>query len=295
MTNTTREHVMGNNDQQIEHWNGEAGRRWAEHDDALEKTLAPITEALLAQVTVHPGMQVLDIGCGCGNQSVALARQIGPQGHLTGIDVSAPMLAQARARAALPDRARAGLSFVQADAAIHDFGSARFDLLFSRFGVMFFADPLAAFRNLHRACAPRARMLFCCWQSSTQNDWIRLPMQAALRHVSAPPAQDPDAPGPFAFADRTRVTTLLQDAGFCDIDLQPLQLDLCFAEAPTLAEAVGMLLQVGPVGTLLAAHDEGTRARAREEICGTLEHYYSDGKLLLPGAIWLVTGTKGRA
>ena len=200
-----------------------------------------------------------------------------------------------RARTARPDSTRAGLSFVQADAAIHDFGDARFDLLFSRFGVMFFADPLAAFRNLHRACAPRARMLFCCWQSSTLNDWIRLPMQAALRHVPAPPAPDPDAPGPFAFADRARVTTLLQDAGFSDIDLQPLQLDLCFAEAPTLAEAVAMLLQVGPVGTLLAAHDDATRARAHEDICSALGHHYSNGKLLLPGAIWLVTGTRGQA
>ncbi|MBK6288759.1 MAG: class I SAM-dependent methyltransferase [Gammaproteobacteria bacterium] len=286
---------MANNDQQIEHWNGEAGQRWAEHDSALEKTLAPVTAALLSKVTVHQDIQVLDIGCGCGNQSVALARHIGPRGHLTGIDVSAPMLAQARARTARPDSTRAGLSFVQADAAIHDFGDARFDLLFSRFGVMFFADPLAAFRNLHRACAPRARMLFCCWQSSTLNDWIRLPMQAALRHVPAPPAPDPDAPGPFAFADRARVTTLLQDAGFSDIDLQPLQLDLCFAEAPTLAEAVAMLLQVGPVGTLLAAHDDATRARAHEDICSALGHHYSNGKLLLPGAIWLVTGTRGQA
>ena len=284
---------MSNNDQQIEYWNGEAGRRWAEHDSALERSLAPITEALLARVTVHQGMQVLDIGCGCGNQSMALAHRIGPQGCITGIDVSAPMLERAKARTAQPDSSRAPLSFLQADAATHDFGDARFDLLFSRFGVMFFADPLVAFQNLHRACTPQARLLLCCWQSSMQNDWIHLPMQAALRHVPAPPPTDPHAPGPFAFADSTRVQTLLQGAGFSNIELESVRLGLCFAEAPTLAEAVQMLVQMGPVGTVLAAHDKETRARAREEICEALEPYYINGRLMLPGAIWMVTGAAG--
>jgi SAM-dependent methyltransferase len=283
---------MSDNDQQIEYWNGEAGQRWVEHDRALETALAPVTTALLAQVPSGVALRGLDIGCGCGNQSLALARHIGPRGQLTGVDISAPMLAVARSRAATPEPARAALSFVQADAATHDFAATRFDLMFSRFGVMFFGDPLLAFRNLHRFGAPRARLTFCCWQASALNDWMNLPMQAALRHVPAPPAQDPHAPGPFAFADRERVQTVLEGAGFGEITILPLSMELCFAEADTLSGAVRKLVQIGPVGTLLAAHDEATRRRAREEICTAVESHYRAGKLLLAGAIWLVTATR---
>lgn len=279
------------NTQQIEYWNGEAGARWVEHDEVLEKVLAPITAQLLQRVQPRQGMRALDIGCGCAQQTLALARHLGASGHVTGVDVSAPMLAVAARRTAVPQPDQAPIELLLADAASQAFAAAQFDLLFSRFGVMFFADPEAAFANLRRAAAPGARLLMACWQASARNAWVSLPMRAALRHVPAPAPVDPLAPGPFALADSTRTEGLLRAAGFEAITFEALELELCFAEAPTLAEAVTRLLKVGPVGMLLATQDEQTRARAHREICSEVVDCYRDDRLLFDGAIWLVSAS----
>jgi SAM-dependent methyltransferase len=282
---------MQHNAQQVEFWNGEAGRRWVEHDAQLERSIGALTPALLARVGNMPAARALDIGCGCGNQTLALARHLGTGARVTGVDISRPMLEVARARAATGPAA-ASVDFLLADAAAHPFTAPGFDLLFSRFGVMFFADPLAAWRNLHAACAPGARVVFCCWQAPALNDWVRLPLQAALRHVPAPAPADPHAPGPFAFADRARVTGILEAAGFGAVQFDDLQMELCFAEGDDLAAATEAMVQAGPVNALLAALEDGARARALDDIGAALAPHYRDAKMMMHSAAWLVSAKR---
>ena len=279
---------MAGNEGQIEFWNGEAGQRWVEHDAELERAIGVLTPRLLARAGTAARRHALDIGCGCGNQTLALARQLGAGARVTGVDISAPMLALARTRAAAAPADAAVLDFLHLDAAAHAFPPGTFDLLFSRFGVMFFVDPLAAFRNLRAACAPGATLVFCCWQAPARNDWISLPMQAVAPHAGAPAATDPYAPGPFAFADSERVGGILAAAGFADIAFEPFETELCFAQGATLAAAVDALLQTGPVGTLLAPLEPGPRERALADARTARAPSYRDGGLWLRSAAWIV-------
>lgn len=276
---------MQDNTKQIEYWNGEAGQKWAQNDTHFERSIGTLNAPLLERARAAGARRALDIGCGCGNQTLALAQALGPGAQVTGIDVSEPMLAVARTRAAA---GAAQMQFLHADAATHAFEPQSFDLLFSRFGVMFFADPLQAFRNLHAACAPGARLVFCCWQAPALNHWLRLPLQAALRHVPAPAATDPHAPGPFAFADRARVSAILEAAGFGAVQFESLETELCFAEGDTLAAATTAMVEAGPVNALLAPLDAEARARALDDIRATLAPHYREGKMMMRSAAWLV-------
>ena len=280
---------MQDNQAQVEFWNGEGGQRWAEHDAQFERTIGPLTAPLLARIDANAVAHALDIGCGCGNQTLALARHLGPGAHVTGIDISAPMRAIARRRAVAD---AAPIEFLLADASTHRFEPGSFGLLFSRFGVMFFADPLQAFRNLHAAGTNGARLVFCCWQAPALNDWLRLPLQAALRHVPAPAATDPHAPGPFAFADRERVTGILEAAGFGAVRFESLETELCFAEGDDLAAAADAMVQAGPVSALISPLDEARRARALADIRAALAPHYRDGRMMMRSAAWLVSAQR---
>ena len=174
------------NAEQIEYWNGEAGKRWAQDDDTMARLLGPITEALLEHAAVEGSQHALDVGCGGGSQSLLLAQRLGTGARVLGVDISAPMLEVAAAKAETPAGGRAALQFTRADASEHDFGPDRFDLVFSRFGVMFFADPEGAFGNLRRAMLPGAKLAFCCWQPLKENAWTWIPLQAALQHLPPP-------------------------------------------------------------------------------------------------------------
>lgn len=276
---------MQDNSKQIDYWNGEAGRKWADNDAHFERSIGALNAPLLERARPARARNALDIGCGCGNQTLALARMLGPAAHVTGIDVSEPMLAVARTRAA--DGA-ARLEFLRADAATHAFAPGSFDLLFSRFGVMFFTDPAAAFANLRGACAKGARLVFCCWQGIEQNDWLRVPMQALARHVELPPFE-PGAPGPFAFGDRERVRGILGAAGFAGQRFEELRTELNFAQGETLAQATEALVQAGPAAPLLAQLDPAARAQALAEVAEAVARYYRDGRILMPSAVWLVS------
>ena len=278
------------NEQQIEFWNGEGGRRWAEHDAQFERTIGPLTAPLLARIEPDTATRALDIGCGCGNQTLALARHLGPGAHVTGIDISAPMLAMARRRAAAH---AAPVEFLLADASTHRFEPASFGLLFSRFGVMFFADPVAAFRNLHAACAPGARLVFCCWQAPALNDWLRLPLQAALRHVPAPAADGSARAGalrlrrPRARHRHPRGGRLRRRAV-----RGPGDASSASPRAMTLAAATDAMVQAGPVNALLSPLDDDQRARALDDIGAALAPHYRDGRMMMRSAAWLVSAER---
>jgi len=279
---------MGNTEQ-IEYWNGEGGRRWAARDDAMDRLLRPIATALLRHLAPAGCRRAIDVGCGGGSQTLMLARELGPAAQVLGVDVSQPLLDVARARFAAPDPGAAAADFLQADAAVHDFAPGQFDLLFSRFGVMFFDEPAAAFRNLRRGLCDGARLGFSCWQSLQDNTWARLPLQAAMQHVASPDKSDPYAPGPFAFADPGRVRGILENAGFAQVEIVPHPVNMQFGDAPTLAQAVRELVNIGPVSRLVAGVEPGILDKVQVSIERVVAQFYRDGSLQLPGATWFVT------
>ncbi len=279
------------NQEQIDYWNGEAGERWAQEDDRMARLLRPVAEALLDHIKPEPGIRAIDIGCGGGSQSVLLAERLGGTGHVLGVDISGPLLGVARdkTRAQFPEYAE--LEFLQADAAEHAFDPASADLLFSRFGVMFFDDPTAAFSNMRSALKHGGRLGFSCWQSVKENQWVREPLQAALQHVPPPEKPDPHAPGPFAFADDSRVTSILADSGFTDINLAPREIDMVFGDGGSLKQTVAELVGIGPVARLLMGEDDAVRARVVDAVTEVMEPHFRDGTLHMKGAVWFVTAT----
>ena len=269
---------------QIEAWNGPMGQQWAANQARSERNLEQITEALLRVARPQAGEQVLDIGCGCGGSSVAFGAAVGPGGYVLGADVSAPMIEVAKGLA-LPQT-----EFVLADAASHPFAPARFDLLISRFGVMFFGDPDAAFAHIRTAMKPGARVAFACWRPLAENPWVRVPM-GAMRAVlpSPPPPSGPEEPGPFAFGDTARVTRILTHGGFAPPAFERFDFDMRFPADPE--KAAGLLVQIGPAGRLMREQPDDIRTAAMAAIAGSLAPYVKDDRIALPGSVWLVTTT----
>ncbi len=273
------------NADQIAYWNGPGGQRWSDRQAAQDLLLAPVSDILISYIAAKPGDRILDVGCGCGGLSTALAGQVAPSGSVLGIDISAPMLA--RAREAAPDNLP--VEFALADATVHSFEPASFDLLVSRFGVMFFADPTVSFTNLHRALKPSGRLVFACWREPKQNPWMMAPLQAVYRHVPKLPPQQPDDPGPFAFASDERVTRILTEAGFRDVALAPRELSLDVAIGKGLDAAVQSAFEIGPASRALEGHPQEVRDAARQSVREILTPYQRGDHVALPGAIWLVT------
>ena len=209
----------GPNAQQIQYWN-DTGPRWVAQQNVIDDQIRQLGRLAMDRSTVQPGERVLDVGCGCGDTTVELAGRVAPGGTVTGIDISAPMLERARERARTQG---AAARFELADAQTHAFAPAIVDVIFSRFGVMFFTDPTAAFANLRRALTPGGRLAFVCWQALPDNPWMFVPLGAALQYLPTPPLPGPDAPGPFSFADPGRVRTILAGAGFRDVAFEDVR------------------------------------------------------------------------
>ena len=273
------------NREQIDYWNGPRGEFWVAEEETRDRELAFFGEAALRAAAAAPGESVVDVGCGCGTTTLALAAAVGTGGAVLGIDVSQPMLARATQRAA-------GLShvlFARADAATFAFeGRAR--LVFSRFGVMFFDDPRAAFTNLRRALDPGGRLAFVCWRALEDNAWMNVPFDA-VRHVvsSAKPPPPSDAPGPLAFADPVRVRSYLEGAGFSGVSLQPLDHPMRLGGDRGLDAAAADALTVGPTARLLGGATDDERARALSAAKAALAPHTHGDVVALAGAVWLVT------
>jgi SAM-dependent methyltransferase len=227
-----------------EYWNGTAGETWAAEADALDPLLGPLGEVAMAALAPRPGEAILDVGCGAGATTRALAARVGPTGRALGVDVSAPLLAVARARG--------GAEYLLADASHAELPGRPFDAIFSRFGVMFFEDPARAFAHLRGALAPGGRLAFICWRGLDENAWAHEPMRAALPHLREPPAPlPPEAPGPFAFGDGGRVRSILAGAGFRDVEVAPL--DTTYRLGADLEQAIAMVFKIGPLARLVQA------------------------------------------
>ncbi|WOJ97818.1 class I SAM-dependent methyltransferase [Congregibacter brevis] len=278
-----------NNDEQIAYWNGDAGRKWAQRDAMMSRMLAPVAEALIEHAQLDTAKAVLDVGCGGGSETLMLAKRLGPEACVLGVDVSAPLLEVARTELASMGDAGKSVGFVQADASSHDFGEQQFDLLFSRFGVMFFDDATAAFAHLRTAMQPAGRLAFACWQSLTNNPWTALPLKAALSVLPPPPAPKPRSPGPFAFAEPEYIESLLGDAGWSDVVVTPHAISMDWEGNGGFNATARELVNTGPVGRLLIDVDEKTREAVHTAAAETLAPYYQNEQLSLPGAVWLVT------
>jgi SAM-dependent methyltransferase len=273
------------NADQIAYWNGPGGQKWADRQAAQEILLGPIADLLIAHAKPQAGERVMDIGCGSGATTIAFAKAVAPNGFALGLDVSGPMLAQAReiAPKGLP------LDFVLADATVYPFDPASYDLLVSRFGVMFFADPIASFTNLRRALKPSGRVAFICWREPKENPWMMAPLMAVYKHVPKMPPVGPEDPGPFAFASEERVTRILTGAGFTGIAMQPHNLPMDIAIGGGLDAAVDGALQIGPASRALEGHPPETREAAKASIREMLTPYVKGQSVPLPGAVWVVT------
>jgi SAM-dependent methyltransferase len=269
---------------QIAFWNGPSGSHWVAQQAHTDAQLQPVTHAVLAAASATPGQRILDIGCGCGTTTMLLGEAVGLAGHVTGVDISEPMLGWARQRGG----DRRNIDWLLADAASHAFAPASYDLLFSRFGVMFFGDPTAAFAHLRGVAKPGARLVFACWRPFAENPWMRIPLHAAYEHVPKLPKTDPNDPGPFAFADPGRVMGILTGAGWATPSITPLDVSLDIAAGGGLERAVEQATNIGPASRALREAAEESRPAAIAAIRQALARYQSGETVKLPGAVWVV-------
>ena len=280
---------MSENAEQIWQWNGVLGAKWVAEQESLDAQLAPMSQLLAEAAGAQPGDHVLDVGCGCGATTLALAQAVGVTGQVVGVDVSTPMLARAAQRlAGLPRPPE----LVQADAQTAALGEARFDRIVSRFGVMFFSDPAQAFANLARALRPGGRLAFVCWRAASENPWAHVPLSVALRHVPQPAPGDPHAPGPFAFADAARTGAMLETAGFRAVRAEPSDGDMSLGGARTLDEAAAFATRNGPAGRLLRDAAPEVIARIEAELRVALAPCLTPTGVHMPYAVWVVTATR---
>jgi len=278
--------VDGSNAEQVRFWNETSGPKWVALQEAIDAQLEPLGRRTLARAAVGAGDRVVDVGCGCGWTTVELARRAGPTGHVTGVDVSAPMLARARARAA---ESGVDVELLAADAQTHPFPPASRDVAFSRFGIMFFADPTAAFANIRRALVRGGRLAFVCWQALERNPWAAVPLAAAARHLPLPPPPAPDAPGPFAFADPARVRRILGDAGFADVALDDVRETLTVGGPGSLDAVVEFLLQIGPAARALRDADPALRPVVAAAVRDAVAPFHGADGVRMDCAAWVVS------
>ena len=278
--------TTGPNAEQIRFWNEIAGPKWVRFQKMLDDHIGPIGHHAMDRAAVAPGERVLDVGCGCGTTTRELGRRVGPRGDVVGIDISEPMLA--RAREVARETGAENVRFERTDAQTHRFPAGAFDLAWSRFGVMFFTDPAAAFANLRTALVPRGRLAFVCWQSLPQNAWLFVPLRAAAQHLTLPPPA-PDVPGPFSFADPDRVRDVLARGGFVDVDIEPLDGTLALGGGASLDEVVGFLMEgVGPTSAALREADPAVRPRVADAIRAALAPFATRAGIQLGFAAWIV-------
>ncbi len=270
------------NQPQIELWDGRVGEKWAAMQVSLDAMLAGATAELALRVGAVNGCRLLDIGCGNGETCVLWADG---GAHVTGVDVSAAMLAVAE------KRTQGKVRLVKADASTW-LGDRLFDLAVSQFGVMFFSDPAQAFRNIAANVRPGGRFIFTCWRDVEQNQWVRLPMGAVRDLLPAAPAPLPHAPGPFALADQERLAGLLQSAGWTRVNIMPFDFPVCVATDGGVDAATRFVMQIGPTSAALAEVDKPARAVAQERLKAALAPYDAAGRVSLGGAIWVVESVR---
>jgi SAM-dependent methyltransferase len=280
--------MLADNSEQIAEWNGALGERWVAMQQEIDRIVMPFGNAALKAAAPRPGERVIDIGCGCGDTSIEIARIVGAAGTVLGIDVSQPMLAVARSRGALANCAH--LTFRDGDASEAAL-PANTDLLFSRFGVMFFSQPSPAFSHMRKSLRAGGRCVFVCWRAPRDNPWAMTPLSAARTAMGVTPAPaDPHAPGPFAFADEERLRAILSSAGFGAIDAQ--RFDAAISLGATPRSAAEGAVQMGPVSRLVREMGVEHLPIILDAVERALAPLAApDGHVSLNGSTWIVSAT----
>lgn len=268
-------------DEQAALWNGVSGCAWVDAEKIIDQMFRPLEDLLVDAVKAGPGGRVLDIGCGTGGTTRAAARALGAEGRCVGIDISEPMITAARARA---EREGVAASFIVADAETFAFEPASVDLFISRFGVMFFNDPVAAFANLRRAASKAAEARLIAWRSGAENPFMTTAERAAAPLLPDLPPRKADAPGQFAFGDQGRVRAILEESGWVDVDLRPIDVT-CTMPA---AELDRYFTRFGPVGRVLHELDEPTRKQVIETVRAAFAPYVHGPEVRFTAACWMV-------
>ncbi|OQW55173.1 MAG: SAM-dependent methyltransferase [Proteobacteria bacterium SG_bin9] len=269
-------------DEQAKLWNGPAGHAWVGTQELIDHIFAPLQALLIEAIPNESGLRILDVGCGTGGTTMAAARKAGANGHCTGVDISEPMLAAACQRA---ERERTRATFIYADAQTHAFEPERFDMIISRNGVMFFDEPVLAFANLRRAAKPGAPLRFITWRSAAENPFMTTAERAAAPLLPNLPVRKPGMPGQFALAEQQRIQSILDESGWRDIDVQPIDLTCTFPEAAL--ERYFTLL--GPVGLALSDADEQTRTLVIDAVRAAFDRFMHGDEIRFTAACWLVT------
>ena len=268
-------------------WREEGGDEWAELIDEIEPALTPFSDRLIEQLSLDEG-KVLDIGCGGGLTSIDTANKLGKNVHVLGADISPQILAIAKQRVTDIDN----VEFSICDVGKDDLGEAVFDLIISRFGVMFFENPVAAFSNIKRSLKPGGELAVICWRTLKDNQWMGEPMKAVLEILppkeKPPEKPDPDAPGPFSLGEAERINHVLENAGFKDITLTPVDIGMPMG---SVEQALGFLTKMGPAAGLLADATDEQKAAGAEAIKAVLEKFDSAEGVVMPSAAWLVSAT----
>jgi SAM-dependent methyltransferase len=272
---------------QAEGWDGARGDHWVQYADHYDALIKRLTPHLMDAAAVGAADRVLDVGCGCG-VTTRMAARAAPTASVLGVDLSAAMLREAARRARA--EGLGNVRFEQADVQAHAFAAAELDLAFSRFGVMFFEGPLAAFSNIASALRPGGRLVFVCWQDRDRNDWVTVPVSAALEHVPRPEPSPEGAPGPFSLASARRIRQLLTDAGFENAEIDEV------VEPVFLGDDAGVASEfwqgTGTARLLLDPVDADTERRAVDAVRAALQSHTGPDGIWLASTAWLVTATR---
>ncbi|PWG02240.1 class I SAM-dependent methyltransferase [Sphingosinicella humi] len=273
------------NQEQAQRWNEVSGPTWVDLRELLDGLLAPFATLLIEAVAPAEGDRLLDAGCGTGAVTLAAARRAGPGGGCLGVDISAPMIEAAKARAR--DEGVSAAEFISADAQSHPFGAGKFDAIVSRFGVMFFENPVAAFRNLRTAARAGGRLAFIAWRSADENAFMTTAERAAASLLPELPARDEQAPGQFAFGDGERVRSLLEASGWADVSIRPIDV----ACAMPRRDFGTYVTRMGPLGAVFPTLPQNVRTEFARRLEAAFQPYVHGKEVRFTAACWEVTAT----
>ena len=275
--------------EQTEYWNGQGGETWLAQFDVIDQFLVPFQTAVLDAAGIRDGEFAIDIGCGTGGTALPLAQKAGPSGHVLGVDISEPLIAEAKRRAE-----KAGVSnvgFEVADAGTYEFEPHKADLLFSRFGVMFFGDSFGAFKNIRKGIKPGGRVAFVCWQEIQKNPFFLVPMGAAFEVLPPPEPQPPRTPGPFAFGEKDYLLDILKTADFGNVEIEGFAAEMAVPDDFSAERAAEFFVTFGPTKRLLEEQPTDIVEKVRSKITTALDSHVVNQKVKLEGAVWLVKAT----
>jgi SAM-dependent methyltransferase len=275
------------NAREVEYWNSAHTRAWAEEHEAIDRLFAGLTQVALNLAAPQRGERVIDIGCGSGTTVLELASRVGSSGYVLGADVSKSSVEKARERIVAVGVRQAEITLC--DVSTHIFPANSFDLVFSRFGVMFFVEPVATFTNIRKAMNPDGRLALAVFRTPQENKWATAPL-AAVRHILPPiTPPGPEEPGEFSWADAARVHRILESAGFQDVSLTPHDPVMPLAAPGGAAEAANFMFRVGPVVRAMSDASEQQRKEVRAALEAFFRSHEGPQGVVLPGAIWIVT------